>query len=263
MGFDITYHPISEHEIQEWYFDAMNDLSLIEKLAIRNKMDEFHKEKYEDIILLAKETQPADIFDMTHGRYISVIQGFFRTYFYTRNSAFSFLIDQYPFFKKYTKGWAEIIHGPISNPINDRITENYSSGIFIPEDQVSILLSDYRSNQSLRDVLDSFYSHERITVFIKALEFSKQNRMGILEAADVIEPNVRELNNTLYYSNACNCDQEGILLYVEEAMKKMNEAEKFKGSGQQNRKIPNNQISDLDSDQLKNKKGFWRKLLGI
>lgn len=262
MGFDITYHPIREHEIQQWYFDAMNDVSLIERLAAEYHMDAFYKEKYRDIISIAKESQPTEFFDSCHGRYISIIQGFFRTYFYTRNSAFSFLIDRQPIFKKYTKGWADVIHNPIKNPVKNRITENYSSGVFIPEDQVEILLSDYQSDENIRNILDHFYSNERIAVFIKALEFSQQNRMGILEATDVIEPNARELNNTLYYSNACNCDQEGVFLYIEEAMKRMKNAEKLESSNSKDRMIPDKQTSEIELDQLKKKRGFWKILFG-
>lgn len=262
MGFDITYHPISEYEIQHWYFDAMNDVSLIEKLALENNIDPFYKGKYEDIILFAKETEPTESFDSCHGRYISLVQGFFRTYFYTRNSAFSFLIDRYPDFKKYTKGWAEVMRCPIENPVKNKITENYSSGVFIPEDQVGVLLSDYRSDENVRKVLDDFYSNERIAVFIKALEFSKQNKMGILEAAEVVEPNVRELSNSLYYSNMYNCDQEGVFLYIEAGMKKIKEAEKLKNLNPDNGIIQNSATHEIESQNVKKKIGFWKMLFG-
>ncbi|MFP3831250.1 hypothetical protein [Chryseobacterium sp. SIMBA_028] len=251
MGFDITYHPIREHEIQHWYFDAMNDVSLIERIALENNIEPFYKDKYEDIILFAKEAESTELFDMCHGRYISLVQGFFRTYFYTRNSAFSFLIDRYPDFKKYTKGWTEVMNRPIENPVNNKITENYSSGVFIPLEQVEALLCDYRSNKNIQKVLDDFYSNERIAVFIKALEFSKKNKMGILEAAEVVEPNVRELNNSLYYSNMYNCDQEGLFLYIEAAMKKIKEAEKNKNT---------NLTHCIPENRLNQKKGFWKRL---
>ena len=42
------------------------------------------------------ETESNELFDKSHGFYIAVIQGFFRDYYYTRGSAFSFLVEQKP-----------------------------------------------------------------------------------------------------------------------------------------------------------------------
>ncbi|MBS9773954.1 MAG: hypothetical protein KGV59_02185 [Tenacibaculum sp.] len=37
MGYDITYHPIKESEIQKWYFDALQDeQGLEENSMIKN-----------------------------------------------------------------------------------------------------------------------------------------------------------------------------------------------------------------------------------
>lgn len=257
MGFDITYHPIREQEIQEWYFDAVQDISLIEKLAVDYHINAFYKDKYEDILLMAQEIKPAEFFGSCHGRYISVIQGFFRTYFYTRDSAFSFLIDRYPEFEKYTKDWADMIPHPIKNPVKNKITENYSSGVFIPADQVTRLLSGYYTDEVLRKVLNDFYSNGRISIFIKALEFSTKNGMGMLEATEVVEPNAFEFNNSLYYSDSSHCDQEGVFLYVEEAMKKAKKSEGLKNQSDVKIIIPNRM-----SDACQKKKGFWNRLFG-
>ncbi|UKB82815.1 hypothetical protein LF887_17610 [Chryseobacterium sp. MEBOG06] len=262
MGFDITYHPIKEQEIQKWYFDVLNDISLIEKLAVEYNIDDYCKEKYEDIILTAKEVKSNEFFDSCHGRYISLIHGFFRTYYYTRDSAFSFLIDQNSFFKRYTKSWKEIVGEEIENPVKNKITENYSSGVFIPADQVYQLLDDYQTDDNIREELNEFYSDERILVFIKALEFSKQNKMGLLEAADVVEPNPMEFNTSLYYSNMYNCDQEGVFLYVEAAMKRTRRAEELKSLNQKNINIYDEGNIMTKQDELKEKKGFWKKLFG-
>ena len=262
MGFDITYHPIKEYEIQQLYFNVLHDISLIEKLAAAHHMDTFHKEKYEDIILLAKEAEPTELFDSCHGRYISVVQGFFRTYFYTRGSAFSFLMDRDVALKKYTKGWKDIVMGPIENPVQNKITENYSSGVFFPADQVGKLLDDYHSDSHIKKELNDYYSNERISVFIRALDFSKQHNMGLLEAAEVVEPNPLKPNDSLYYSNRYNCDQEGVFLYVEEVMKKIRAAEDLERCYQKHGiRVTDPDIPRQPEEEVR-KKGFWKRLFG-
>lgn len=149
MGFDISYYPIKEQEIQEWYFEILSDNSKIEKLSIDNGIEDFYKQKYYDTIEVGNKTEPADFFDKTHGHYITVVQGFFRTYYYTRGSAFSFLIEEKPHFKNYTKGWQDFLNFKIENPIKNKITDNYSSGVYIPAEKVVDLLNDYKTNEKI------------------------------------------------------------------------------------------------------------------
>lgn len=99
MGFDISYHPISEEEIQNWNFDTLATPARIQDLAPEYKIDDFYKSKFFELISVALGTQPSDYFEKTHGYYIAVTQGIFRTYYYTRGSAFSFLIEDKPSLK--------------------------------------------------------------------------------------------------------------------------------------------------------------------
>ena len=41
MGFDISYHPISEKEIQDWYFDTLATPARIQDFALEFKIDDF------------------------------------------------------------------------------------------------------------------------------------------------------------------------------------------------------------------------------
>ena len=59
-------------------------------------MEDFYAEKYLDTLRVGAETAPDELFDKSHGFYIAVVQGFFRDYYYTRGSAFSFLVEQKP-----------------------------------------------------------------------------------------------------------------------------------------------------------------------
>ncbi len=168
MGFDISYHPIREQEIQE----------------------------------------------------------FFRKYYYTRGSAFSFLIEEKPNFKSYTKGWKDIVNIKINNPINDKIIDNYGSGVYIPAEKVIHLLSDYQNNGKIRQELDAFFSDQRIEVFLTALKCCKELKSGLLEATEVVEPNPFDIRESTSYSNLFNCDKEGVYLYIDAVEEQMKSIEK-------------------------------------
>ena len=46
MGWDISYHPISEQQMQEWYFDVLDNPERIEQVIRRSGMEEFYAAKY-------------------------------------------------------------------------------------------------------------------------------------------------------------------------------------------------------------------------
>ena len=223
MGFDVSYHPISEDEVNKWYFDVLADIkngntdnALM--LARSHGLDEFYVERYLEVLRIAVETTPEDLFEKTHGYYIAVIQGLFRIYFYTRGAAFTFLIETDDSFQQYTKPWDEILRVPVETQIENQIVENYCSGVFLPCDKLSKLLDDYANNAEVRAHVDEFFSHGRVDVLLKAARFAVENGLGILEATEVIEPDPLDLDASNSYSDIRNCDTEGTLLYRKEAL---------------------------------------------
>ena len=263
MGFDISYHPISEKEIQDWYFDTLATPARIQDFALEFKIDDFYKAKYFDTISVALDTQANDYFEKTHGYYIAVIQGFLRTYYYTRGSAFSFLIEDNPSFKNYTKSWQEIVDFEIENPVHNSILENYSSGVYTPADKVVALLSDYETNEQVKNGLDDFFSDGRIDVFLTALKHSKELGAGLLEATEVVEPNPFEMEKSISYSNLFNCDKEGVYLYIDAAAAQMHEIEKAHNlqPGEISQNADYVKIN-VDAPEKQEKKSFWKKLFG-
>ncbi|WP_342329162.1 hypothetical protein [Pedobacter sp. FW305-3-2-15-E-R2A2] len=263
MGYDISYHPINETEIKAWYFDVLNDPELISGITAQHQVDDFYKEKYQQVISIGSGTKPDDSFERSHGYYLAVVQGFLRKYYYTRGSAFSFLLEERPYFERYTKDFKTIVPESISNPISNRIAQNYSSGVFIPAEQVTQLLEDYANDAALRADLDGFFSDGRIGVFLKALEDAKQQELGLLEATEVIEPNPLNLNDSACYSNLFNCDQEGAYLFKQAAMEQMKAMEEQ--NNLQPGEITNNvgrTVINMEEVEEKEKKGFWKKLFG-
>jgi hypothetical protein len=263
MGFDISYHPIKKEEIKEWYFDALKDASSISKTAQQFNIDDFYQQKYIDIIQIALQTQPSETFETTHGYYIANIQGICRTYFYTRGAAYSFLISEKPYFKNYTTDLKALFSDSFENPVSNSITTNYSSGVYVSEEQVAKLLHDYQTDEKVKNDLDNFYSHGRIDVFLKALQYAKENGLGMLEATEVVEPNPMDLNQSKCYSNLFNCDRDGALLYREAAMEQIRAIEEQ--NNMQSGEIANKAAyvtTQVPETEQKEKKGFWKRLIG-
>ncbi|SIT05445.1 hypothetical protein SAMN05421766_10833 [Zobellia uliginosa] len=262
MGWDISYHPISEKQINKWYFDVLDNQSLIEKLSTENNIEDFYKEKYENTIKVALETKQNDIFDKSHGYYVAVVQGFFEKFFYTRGAALSF--SEKPFLQAYYKKWNEIVPNErLTEQVHNAIIENYCSGVYIPADKVAELLEDYENNPEIKSELDNLFSYDRIKVFLKALNYAKDHDLGLLEATEVVEPNPLDLNQSSCYSNLLNCDPEGAILYRQAAMEQIAEIEKQEklkeGEIAANAEY---KVRNIAPEKKEAKKGFWKKLFG-
>ncbi len=134
-----------------------------------------------------------------------------------------------------------------------------AQGFYIPKNKVVDLLNDYEKTPEVKKELDDLFSHNRIKVFIKALNFAKENGLGLLEATEVIEPNPMDLNNSSCYSNLFNCDPEGAILYQQAAMEQIAEIEE-----NQNPKAggisSNAEYKITNIEPKKEKRRFWKKL---
>ena len=124
MGYDVSFHPISPDEMREWYFTPLTWVQQGQEekvlaLAAQHGMEDFYAEKYLDTLRVGAETEPDELFDKSHGYYIAVIQGFFRDYYYTRGSAFSFLAEEKPEYARYFTTWSEVT--PTAFPIRQKI----------------------------------------------------------------------------------------------------------------------------------------------
>lgn len=262
MGWDISYHPISEAQMHAWYFDVLAGKTSVATLANQHDLEEFYQQKYVDTINVALETSSEDIFDKSHGYYIAVIQGFLEKYFYVRGGALSFAEGD--ILQKYFKPWQAIIpENGFPQKIDNHIVENYSSGIFIPKEKVTQLLSDYKTDEVVKTALNELFSDGRMVVFLKALAYAEERGLGLLEATEVVAPNPLDLNSSACYSNLFNCDPEGAQLYQKTAMAQFAEIEKREGLAEGT--ILNNAehvVNHIEPVAPKEEKGFWKKLFG-
>lgn len=224
MGWDISYHPIAVEEIQSVYFDGLENPEHYKALATQFEIDEFYTEELRDCFDAARQLEPDVPFNKGHAFYIAIITGFLRPYQYIRGGAFSFLADD-PAFAGYISDWKTLVPERYQQAhFDNQLTENYCGGVFIPHAQLKRLRRDYQADPDIHAKLDDVFSHGRLSIFWKAVNEAIANNMGLLEAAEVVQPNPLDLNSSTSYSNLYNCDPEGAFLYADAAMEQINEA---------------------------------------
>lgn len=237
MGFDVSWHPISQREMVQWYFDPLEraragDLSPVRALAEEYQLgraagyEDVCRERYVEMMETAAAVGPEESFDKTHSFILAAVQGLFRTYYYTRGGLYSNLV-QIPEMAAYTLPFEKILGERLKNPVRNRITENYSGGVYIPEDQVPRLLADCESGAA-RGPLEQVFGNT-LPVFLKALNHAKREGLGLLEATEVVEPNPLDIQSTTCRSYLMNCDFDGVAVYVETAKRQIEEAIRAQG----------------------------------
>ena len=187
-------------------------------------MEDFYAEKYLNTLRVGAETESNELFDKSHGFYIAVVQGFFRDYYYTRGSGFSFLLEEKPEYARYFTPWAQVAPTAFPNPAENQIIENYCSGVYLSPEQVTQLLRDLELEPKVREDLEGLWSDGQFAVLKKALTAAAELGVGLLEATEVVEPNPISPNESTSYSNLYHCDRDGVYLYIDMAMKQIAQA---------------------------------------
>ena len=169
MGYDVSFHPISPEEMREWYFTPLTWVQQGQEekvlaLAAQHGIEDFYAEKYLDTLRVGAGTEPDELFDKSHGFYIAVIQGFFRDYYYTRGSAFSFLVEEKPEYARYFTPWAQVTPALFPNPAENQIIENYCAGVYLSPEQVARLLRDLERDPRVQEDLEGLWSDGQLAV---------------------------------------------------------------------------------------------------
>ena len=229
MGYDVSFHPISPEEMREWYFTPLTWIQQGQEekvlaLAAQYGIEDFYAQKYLDTLRVGAETESNELFDKSHGFYIAVIQGFFREYYYTRGSVFSFLLEEKPDYARYFTPWAQVVPTAFPNPAENRIVENYCSGVYLSPDQVMQLLKDMEQDPKVCEDLERIWSNGQFAVLKKALTAAAELGAGLLEATEVVEPNPIYPNESSSYSNLYHCDRNGVYLYMDLTMQQLAQA---------------------------------------
>lgn len=201
MGYDISFHPISPKEMQEWYFVPLTWVQQgqeekVRAFAAQQGMEDFYAEKYLNTLRVGAGT----------------------------GSAFSFLVDEKPEYARYFTPWEQVVPAAFSNPTENRIIENYCSGVYLSPDQAAQLLRDLERNKKVLEDLEELWCDGQLAVLKKALTAAAELGVGLLEATEVVEPNPIASNESTSYSNLYHCDRDGVYLYIDMAIRQIAQA---------------------------------------
>lgn len=201
MGYDVSFHPISPKEMQEWYFVPLTWVQQgqeekVRAFAAQQGMEDFYAEKYLNTLRVGAGT----------------------------GSAFSFLVDEKPEYARYFTPWEQVVPAAFSNPTENRIIENYCSGVYLSPDQAAQLLRDLEQNKKVLEDLEELWCDGQLAVLKKALTAAAELGVGLLEATEVVEPNPIAPNESTSYSNLYHCDRDGVYLYIDMAIRQIAQA---------------------------------------
>lgn len=224
MGWDITYHPVGAEEIRSMYFNGLVDSSVTAALIEQFEVNEFYAEQLNIRFEEARQIERDIPFNKGHAFYIAIISGFLRKHQYLRGAAFSFFADD-PVMSRYIGDWKALVPEDYREQTFDNcLTENYCGGVFLSNESLKALRKDYAADAQVRAKMDEAFSHGRLAVFWKAVDDAIENGLGLVEAAEVVEPDPFDLNATRSLTNLFNCDPDGALLYAEAAMDQIAQA---------------------------------------
>jgi hypothetical protein len=239
MGYDMTYHPIAADDIKKDFFDALLEPDGVQRLAKKFRLDAKEADYIGKLLVETRTESKSKDFEFWNNMVYRIAQvaGFLRKYWYLRGSTLTELTDN-PLFARYFADWRtlvpEVLHKkylPKTGSCVGGLKGNYCGGVYVPHDKLIELRADYESNPGVRAAMDESFSHDRLPVFWKAVDFAIAHKLGLLEAADVLIPNpvVRNKDGTVSPGlNECftavwNCDKEGIFLYHIAAMQQISQ----------------------------------------
>lgn len=231
MGFDVTYHPMSASEMEEWFFARLPELragevSRVAYVGARADLDAEVIKKYISVLNQAAGwSDPTAAFESTYGFALAAVQTFFGPYWYTRGSSLTFLAERSPRFERFlTPLPAAEVAGFPQNPSNPRITANWQSGAWVSPQNVRALLDELDADPAAETEFEAAFPGGQAEVVLAALRTAVTDGRGVLEATDVIEPDPLDLAKSSCFGSLRTVDLDGLLLYHREALRQLKEA---------------------------------------
>ncbi len=225
MDLSISYHPISEEQMKAWYFDAFEDIGVIDALQVRIpekqlknhdfvELQRFYKDKYRDMIKRSRDLDYDD-FNKWHAYFLAIVQGFFETFYFVQGSAISSIIDP-EFHETYVTPWEDVIPSDYIDglQVNSKLQGPYSGGAYMSAENVKQLLHDYKNDPFIKELLDGQFVGRKIEVFLAALNYASKNNQGLIEAVKVIEQSGELFEEPSCFSNTFNCDVISAAVYT-------------------------------------------------
>lgn len=221
MGYDVTYHPLRESEVHTCFFDLRLDPQLRSAMYDRFGLTE---DEQQDLNQLLDSHCEEDDFNTGDGIFLAAVAGFLRKYWYLRGAAFSFLFDTFPEYARYCRSWRELVPSPYHDTCQDGLSANYMVGCYISEAGAVALARDLDSRPEVQAHMAELFSHGRLAVFRKALDYAIGQQCGLIEVTDLLQPNPLDLEQSSFGTKADNCEMAGVALYVSAAIEQISEA---------------------------------------
>lgn len=224
MGFDVTYHPVSELALDHFYFSLLSGHVSVAERCSQYNIDPIFEEKLTDWVRADRLLPTGTCFDSTIGFHAAAAAGIFARFHYLRGSQLSRL----PTITQYTKPWQQIAPQCITGlDVSNRITANYMSGVYVPADRIVQLRHDLHNDPALHAAVASEFPGRHLDVLLAAMDEAIQTGVGLLEATDVLEPDPFNLNATIGAANRLNCDLTGPLIYRDTALAQVSHDPEF------------------------------------
>lgn len=240
MDLSVSYHPISKEQMREWYFDAFEDIGIIETLKLRipeeqlrdhslEELEAYYADKYKEMITRSRELDYDD-FNKWHAYFLAIVQGFFEKFYFVHGCSFSSILDT-EFHDTYVTAWEDVIPSDYIDGlhVSQKLQGPFSGGAYISAEQVKQLLHDYENDALIKELMDEQFEGKKIDVIIAALQYASKNNQGLLEATKVIEQSEELFQEPSCFSNLFNCDILSAAVYTKELAEHYDEI--YKGTG--------------------------------
>lgn len=191
MGYDVTFHPIRNEEMQEFIFDVIRKPGIAQEKAEKISP---HTPVRQAIVGLYKHLidryQKKDNMQAI-GYVVAVFAGFLHPYWYARDVSISFLVDRYPEYQKFLTNFSSLqpdLFQGYSDTNKTSFPSNYTVGAFIPADKVAELKQMLLKDQDRMKTDDPYDESVLFGSMMYAIDYALAHGAGILEATDVVVP---------------------------------------------------------------------------
>ena len=240
MDLSVSYHPISQEQMKQWYFDAFEDMGAVSALKLRvpdeqlkehtlEEVEAYYMDKYKSMIARSRELE-YDNFNKWHAYFLAITQGFFEKFYFVHGCAISSILDN-EFHDTYVSDWAKIVPSEYVEDLHvtNKLQGAFSGGVYIAPEQVKQLLNDYENDPLIQEIMDEQFEGKKIEVILEALKYASQNNQGVLEATKVIDQSDELFQEPSCFSNLFNCDVLSAAVYTKELADHYDEI--YKGTG--------------------------------
>lgn len=198
MGFDVTFHPIRQDELQRFIFDVIADGSLANERA--TELTKVSKERnavlklYRAFPQWVSERVPVGT---SFAFAAAIIAGFLHPYWYARDMALTILAEgRVPEMADFFVPLGRVAPRVLADAPDRRramIWGNESASGFIPADRIASIrqllesLADRPGRGSL-SLLETIIDEEALGSLRAVLQYCEAHNLGMIEATDVVVP---------------------------------------------------------------------------